>query len=311
MGPGPLSIIDVIIQGRDLILWTAMAAFLSATALEMLDHRDRAIPVAGAGWVLFGVFWLAMFPYFYFEFRSPLEALLSLAGGPLSFYTAYLLVSGRGSILALSRAVGLMGLIYLPATAIEPLRVWLIETVAQQTHFGMELLGYSPGVEEGANGYQSRFAFDGYSTYIVISCTGIGSISIFGGLIASTSAPLRRKVSAFAAAAGVIWILNLARNVFVGLASPLGWFDQSLFVSLTTLLAGDEIVPSYFISHHLISQSLSLVALLGITLLVVRLVPEVVRPLEEVLYILTGDEYDLGDAFGTPTRADGGDAPQR
>jgi len=54
---------------------------------------------------------------------------------------------------------------------------------------------------------------------------------------------------------------------------------------------------SYIVAHNFIAQSLSIVALLGITYLVVRLLPEVFEPLEEVLYILTGTEYDLADAL--------------
>ncbi len=307
MDPVALSVLDVIIQRRDVLIWTSIALFLASVALEATDRRPQAVQVAGVGWGIFGLFWLAMFPFFYFEFHSPLEGFLSLAGGPLSFYTGYLLVSGRDSLLVLSRAVGLMGVLYLPATTIEPLKTLLIETVAVQTHWGMQLFGYNPGIVEAPNGYQSMFGFDGYSTYIVLSCTGIGSISIFGGLVAATNAPLRRKTRAFLVATGVIWVLNIARNVFVGLAASLGWFEAPLFQTLTAVLGSDELLASYFVSHHLISQSLSLVALLGITLLVVRIVPGAVHPLEEVLYVLTGSEYDLEDAFGTPVRADGGD----
>jgi len=289
-------------------VWVAIGAFLLTAALDLAGNRTQARYVGSAAWVLFGVFWLTMVPYFYYDAQSPLQTILSIAGLPLCAYTGYLLYGGRDSLLTLTRAVGLMGIIYLPFTTIEPLKMWLIETVTIQSHMGMQLLGYSPGIEEGMNGYQSRFAFEGYSTYIVLACTGIGSISIFGGLIAAVRAPLRRKLAAFAVAVGVIWILNLARNVFVGLAAPLGWFDYGVFNTITGTLAGEGMRTSFFVSHHLISQTLSIVALVGITLLVVRIVPELFDVLDDLLYILTGDEYDLRADLGMePVMTDGGD----
>lgn len=307
--PLPLVADGILSTGqRDLIVWGAIGAFLVTALLDIADNRREARYVGSAAWVLFGLFWLAMVPYFYYEAQSPLETILSLAGVPLSIYAGYLLYSGRDSLLTLTRAVGLMGVIYLPFTTIAPLKTWLIETVAIQSHMGMELLGYSPGLETGSNGYQSRFAFDGYSTYIVLACTGIGSISIFGGLIAAVDAPLSRKLKAFTLAVGVIWVLNLARNVFVGLAAPLGWFDYGPLESITALFAGEGMRTSFFVAHHVISQTLSIVALVGITLLVVRIVPELFAVLDDLLFILTGDEYDLRSELGfEEVRTDGGD----
>lgn len=283
---------------RNLFVWTAIAAFLATAGLELSGRNRAARTVGAAAWVVFGVFWLLMFPFFYIESKSIIEGFLSLAGLPLCLYTAYLLYSGRDSLLVLSRAVAVMGLLYLPAMTIPAVKVFLIETVARQAHFGMELLGYSPGIETGDNGYQSRFAFGDYSTYIVLSCTGIGSISIFGGAILAVRAPIVRKLKAFALAVGVIWVLNLARNVFVGLAAPLGWFDYPIFHSITRTLAGEDIVTSFYISHHLISQTLSVVALVGITLLVVRVLPELFAVLDEILFVITGTEYDLQSELG-------------
>ncbi|MDF9745423.1 archaeosortase A [Natrinema salsiterrestre] len=297
----------------DVLAWTAIAAFVVAMVLEWLDAPDPARYLAAAAWVVFGVFWLTMVPHYYLEVKSPIQTLLTLAALPLCVYAGYLLLQGRESLLLLSKAIAFMGLIYLPAETIPFVKTWLIETTARQTHFGMELMGHSPGIEEGSNGYQSRFAFDpdvtvtGRTTYIIMSCTGIGSMAIFGGLIASVTASLKRKVTAFAIAVGVIWFLNLVRNVFIGIASPWGWFQQDILVHIATEFMGAPADrTSYIVAHNFIAQSLSIVALLGITYLVVRILPEVLDPLEEVLFILTGTEYDLSDALGEEMRADGG-----
>jgi archaeosortase A (PGF-CTERM-specific) len=50
---------------------------------------------------------------------------------------------------------------------------------------------------------------------------------------------------------------------------------------------------SFFISDRIISQVLAVVVLVGITYLVVREVPELLTVVEDVLYLVTGDEYDL------------------
>ncbi|OLZ41659.1 archaeosortase A [Natrinema saccharevitans] len=314
---GPAALLSMSVGSvplSDALAWTAIGAFVVAAVLQWSGAVDPARYLAAGAWVVFGVFWLTLAPHYYLEVKSPIETLLAVAALPLCVYTGYLLVRGRGSLLLLSKAVAFMGLIYLPVETIPVVKTWLIETTASQTHFGMELLGHSPGLEEGANGYQSRFAFDpeetvtGRTTYIITACTGIGSMAIFGGLIAAVKAPLRRKVPALALAVGVIWFLNLVRNVFIGLASPWGWFQQDFFVTIATEFMGAPADrTSYIVAHNFIAQSLSIVALLGITYLVLRILPEVLEPLEDVLYILTGTEYDLADALGQELRADGGE----
>ncbi|WP_252701378.1 archaeosortase A [Natronosalvus vescus] len=292
------------ISPTDALAWIAIGAFVLAMGLWWRDRTDAARYLAAGAWVVFGIFWLTMAPYYYADAQSPIQTILSLAALPLCTYTGYLLYRGRTSLLLLSKAVALMGIIYLPVETIPFARQWLIETTAAQAHFGMELFGYSPGINEGANGYQSRFDFDpdetvtGRTTYIVLACTGIGSMAIFGGLIAAVKAPLRRKATAFVAAIGVIWFLNLVRNVFIALASPYGWFQyDSLIYITTTFMGAPESRTSFLVAHNFIAQSLSIVALVGITYLVIRILPEVLEPLEEALFVLTGNEYDLADAL--------------
>ena len=298
----------------DALAWISIGTFVLAFTLQWRGVPDAARQVGALAWVLFGLFWLTMAPYYYADAQSPLQTVLSLAALPLCLYTGYLLFQGRDSLLLLSKAVALMGIIYLPAETIPFVRQWLIETVAVQTHWGMELLGHSPGLSPDHDaGYMSRFDFDpdetvtGRTTYIVMACTGLGSIAIFGGLIAAVTAPIRRKLTAFVLAVGIIWILNLSRNVFIGLASPWGWFQYGPLIYVSTEWFGaPESQTSYLVAHNLISQPLAVVALIGITYLVVRILPEVLQPLEEVLFVLTGNEYDLEDAMGQTVRADGG-----
>jgi archaeosortase A (PGF-CTERM-specific) len=159
--------------------------------------------------------------------------------------------------------------------------------------------------------YQSTFWFnDGGHTItytILIACTGIGSMAIFGGLIAATSAPLSRKLRALAVSIPVIYGLNLVRNVFIGLGFGLQQFH--LFPDLVMGLFGttDPYKVSYFVADRVLAQSLSVLALVGVTWVVVRELPEVMVVIEDVLFMATGTEYDLHSALGVGVRADGGD----
>ncbi|PSQ18537.1 archaeosortase A [Halobacteriales archaeon QS_8_69_26] len=313
--PGLLGPLDALAAHSDALAWAVVAAFALGVALEAAERTDAAVWTGAGAWVLFGVFWLSVFPEFALEMRSPIEGTLSLLAVPACLSTAYLLLSGRRSLLVLSRAVAFMGLIYLPVETVPVVRQVLIETVATQTEALMAVVGRHPEVGTGPDyGYRNAFTFVGpdgarRSTYIVTACTGIGSISIFGGLVASVRAPLARRARALAVAVGVVWVLNLCRNAFIAVAYGEQWFQQGVLVGFVTAnVHPDPGYTSYFVADRVVAQTLSVVALVGVTWLVVREVPEVLAVLEEALYALTRRAFDLGATLGvggSPT----GDGP--
>ncbi|HET7323411.1 MAG TPA: archaeosortase A, partial [Halococcus sp.] len=75
---------------------------------------------------------------------------------------------------------------------------------------------------------------------------------------------------------------------------------------MTLFGAEDPYKVSYFIADRIIAQSLSVVALVCIMWVVVHELPEVMVVVEDVLYMITGTEYDLQSALGVGVRADGG-----
>ncbi|WP_435179586.1 archaeosortase A [Halorussus sp. AFM4] len=299
----------------DGLAWFTIGVFAAATALDWYDDdrgRGRARYLAAGAWVLFGVFWAALFPHFAFEQKSFVEGALSLAALPACLYVAYLLVRGRETLFLLSRAVAFMGLIYMPFTMIPPAKEWLIETVAWQGEVVMRTLGYEFRVIQREGTIRGTYFFatedhGDFTVNVLLACTGLGSIAIFGGLIAAVRAPLRRKLRALAVAVPVIWALNLVRVVFITLAFSQQWLQ--VFVEPTMALVGydNPNMVSYFISDRVLAQSLSVVALVGISWVVAREVPELLTVGEDVLYVVTGDEYDLHEAVGTerPVAADG------
>ena len=299
--------------------WLFVALFVGGALLELRD-RDTARPVVVAAWVVFGAYWLALVPYFVVEQRSVIEGLGSILAVPLSLYVGYVLARGRDSLFVLSRAVALMGLVYTPVVALDAVRRPLIETVTVHTELLMNLVGFHPEVADGlyiqsrsgetlriaekTYPYESTFAFyngDIPITYnIAIACTGIGSMAIFVGLIGAVSAPLRRKLRALAVSIPVIYGLNLVRNVFIGVTfgNQLTHFFPDVVMTLFAL--EDEYMVSYIVSDRILAQSASVVALVGITWLVVRELPEVLTIVEDILYLATGREYDLATAFDVP-----------
>jgi archaeosortase A (PGF-CTERM-specific) len=292
----------------DALAWTVVLGFAAAGGIAATGHRRRARYVAAGTWAAFAVFWLAVFPVFAFEMRSFVEGGLSLAAVPLCLHAGYLVARGRDSLLVLSSAVAVMGLVYLPVETVPVVRRVLVETVAAQTDAGIRALGYDPTFTTGPEfGYQNRFVFEDetgheYSTYIVTACTGIGSMAIFGGLIAAVRAPVYRRVITVATAAGIIWVLNVVRNVFIAVAFGDQWFQQDVLVRLVTpAIYDDPHLTSYFVADRVISQVLSVVALVGITLVVVRQVPELLSILDEAVYVCTRRELDLGAALGITT----------
>lgn len=304
--------LDWLHQFSDPLAWLVLATFLVGAALEYVERdRDynRARVFTAGAWVIFAVFWLSLIHYYIIDSKSIIEGLGSIIAVPASLYIGYLLLSGRDSLFVLSRAIAGMGLVFLPFEAFPFLTTVLVETVTRQTEFVMGLLGQTApedfhvvsGTIVGKPDRQNTFLFideTGHRiTYTIrIACTGIGSMAIFGGLVAAIRAPLIRKVRAIAVSIPVIYVLNIIRNVFIGLA----FGQQRLHIAPDLVLwlfsATDPYLVSYLIADRILSQSLAVLTLIGITWLVIRELPEAMVVVEDLLYVVTGSEYDLQSA---------------
>ncbi|MEZ3115630.1 archaeosortase A [Halobaculum sp. MBLA0147] len=304
----------------DLFAWGVVALFLLAAVVEWVGRsrggrRELARRLAAAAWVGFGGFWLVLFPHFAFTQKSYVEGVLSAVAVPACVYVGYLLWQGRDSLFVLSRAVAVMGLVYLPFETIPaitllgldlpaPRRV-LIEVVAAQTGAAMGWLGYHPELLRGPEGYWSTYQFvtDGGHQLrftVLLACTGLGSMAIFVGLAAAVRAPLRRKLTAVAIAVPIIWALNIVRTTFIGIAFGKQYLHVFPDVVLLLFGASDPYKVSFFLSDRVISQVLAVVALIGVTYLVVRRLPELLTVIEDVLYVVTNEEYDLRRELDLP-----------
>ncbi|RAW46613.1 archaeosortase A [Halorubrum sp. 48-1-W] len=311
---GPVPAILSVVPDTFTFAWIVAVLFAVAW---LLDARGYAVgrTLAASTWGLFGLFWLTTVPYFAFEHQSYVESILALVGVPACVYVGYLLYDGRASLFTLTRAVSIMLFIYLPFETIpaftlagvavpEPRRV-LIEIVADQTAVLIDLLGYAPERVANYEGYDAAFAWtleDGHTMRInvVLACTGLGSMAIFGGLVAAVDGPLDRKLRALAVSLPLIYVLNILRTTFITVVAGNQYMQWQPELVLAMFGATDPYRVSFLVSDRIISQLLAVVALIGITYLVARQLPELVGVLEDVLYVLTGEEHDLVETLDLP-----------
>jgi archaeosortase A (PGF-CTERM-specific) len=318
MVPGPVALLDSLGVVTVPLGWLVLALFVAGAVVERSD-RGYARPVLVVAWGLFGLFWLSVIHYFAVDQRSIVEGLGSVLAAPLSVYVGYVLAKGRDSLFVLSRAVAIMGLVYVPVIMLDPLRQPLVEAVTVQTELLINALGFHPEVVDGLTvqgldgetyrisekqyPYESTFVFFGEAdplpiTYtIATACTGIGSMAIFAGLVGAVPAPLGRKLRAFAVSLPVIYALNLVRNVFIAITfgTQMTHVFPDAVIGLFSLES--EYMVSYMVSDRILAQGGSVVALVVITWFVVRQLPEVLVVIEDLAYLATGREYDLAAAL--------------
>jgi exosortase/archaeosortase family protein len=247
----------------DPFAWIVIAGFVIATLVRKRSLFGKDVPVlrprhaATGAWILFAVFWLLLVPHFAFVQKSYIEGVLSAAAVPASLYTAYLVWTEKRDLSTLTQSIALMGLIYVPFLTVAPLQEWLIEATTNNA----------------------------------------GSMSVVSGLITSTNASLSRKLHAAAIAIPVIYLANILRVAFIAVAFGKQWFQVYVQEILFLFGASDPYLVSYFVSDRIISQSLSVVVLVGLVWALLRVVPELFEVVEDVAYIATGNEYQIRQAF--------------
>jgi archaeosortase A (PGF-CTERM-specific) len=293
----------LVLPVTDVLAWVVIAAFLVGALAEWRDRREAARAATVAAWWLFALFWLLLIQHFAFVHRSIVETVLLLIAVPACTYVGWQLWQGRDSLLLVSRGVAYMGVIYLPFLMSTWARGLLIEVVARQTYVVIDALGFdridlAAGDAETGGTLTNTFANDVEGvrdTKVVFACTGIESMAMFGGLIAAVRAPIRRKAIGVLVSVSVIWVLNVARNVFIAVANAYQWFAVGWIEGPVMAAFGlsDPTRVSFFFADRVVSQSLAVLALVGIAWLVARWVPEILEVAEELLYLLTGSEVEL------------------
>jgi archaeosortase A (PGF-CTERM-specific) len=222
------------------------------------------------GLLLFGIFWVALTPYFIStgDYFNAVICLLALPFYAFLGYHEYLSHERKEEVESLKWIVGasfLAGGLYFLFDKIPILSGYLILAVAYQTVGLINLFGYDYGVG-GINyvdnplWYRTNFGeiqvpVEGSSVVIIQSCTAIQSMLIFIAAIYFVQAASKRKWYAFAATVPVIYVLNLIRNVgVIYMMDTLDW--------------------SYQVAHHEIGKTGSFLALIALAAISFKLLPE-------------------------------------
>jgi len=326
----PVAVVDGFFEVgpvTDALAWLVVGLLAAAFVLEWYGRR-RGRSLAGparnlavAGWVVFAFFWLNLVPHFFFVHESFVQGVLTVVAVPGSLYVGLLLRRGRDTLFVLSRAVAVMGLLYLPFETIPAVslaglslpapRQVFIEHTARQTRRFMSLLGYEPALITNSEGHLATFEwFYGPEEQrilitIVLACTGLGSMVIFGGLIAAVRAPLDRKLRALAVSIPLIYALNILRTSFITIVTGNQYMHWAPDLVMTLFGTSIPYRVSFLLSDRVVSQLLAVAALIGITYLVARELPEVLVVIEDLLYVFTGTEYDLRSGLDLPREPTG------
>lgn len=300
----------------DVLAWIVMAFFVAGVIAHRRENLELARRLTAGAWGIFALFWFLLIQHFALVQRSAVEAALVVVAVPSCLYVGWRLLQGRDSLLTLSRAIAFMTIIYLPFETSELARGFLIEAVAYQTAAVMDWIGLAGGVEHVQDPspdstLMNTFFFPetGRASRLVFQCTGIGSIAIFGGLIAAVDAPKRKKALAAVVSIGIIWVLNIGRNVFIAVANGYQWFAGTWVESPVMFLFGlsDPARVSFFVADRVISQGLAVFVLVAIAWFVSRWVPELLDIGEELLSVLFGRDVQLRP----PEKATDGGEPKR
>jgi len=253
------------------LLWLSLILLLVSSLIY--PNRETIAKYTGmAGWSLFGLFWTLMTPTFLFGKDSLIEGFGCLIAFPIGIFFAYLTYKERLNVLyRLGRGMSIMGLIYFPISWIEPLRQYIMELVAIQTVYIVELLFGQPLeiLQSTKSDFMTRIYYVSdpgggpLFTHIELACTGLGSIAIVVGVISILKEPIKQRLVAGILASILIYIFNLLRTVFITAAFGGQWFQyfESPIMSFTGYQ--DPRIASFFIADKVISQSLSVVVLVS------------------------------------------------
>ncbi|MCS7118576.1 MAG: archaeosortase A [Archaeoglobaceae archaeon] len=238
---------------------------IASTALvPMIFYVLKYNRVLGAlGWVIFATASLIKG----FEFLNSADyynSILFLISGLFFLILSKSVISSRSRVMVEVTSFSVLSCaIYFPFVFFEFLNTFIIEKTAYLSSQLGNVLGF-PIIVEGR-----VLELNESYVEIILPCTAIESISLFTGATLGIKAESSRKIKAFLISVPVIYFLNLLRNLFVLLSFSYSWFGEN----------------SFYIAHNLISKILATFALIIITYVVFRVLPE----LAELIYSLKNE----------------------
>jgi archaeosortase A (PGF-CTERM-specific) len=128
---------------------------------------------------------------------------------------------------------------------------------------------------------------NGFRTEIILACTGIQSIAIMLGVAWGVPSTARQKLAGFLLVFPTIYILNIARNVFVITAYSEQWFPY-----LPAIAGNGEFgYESFFWAHNVMAELGALIFLVALAYALFLILPEL-GTLADSLYRLYRGEVE-------------------
>ncbi|MDL2261230.1 archaeosortase A [Methanimicrococcus sp. OttesenSCG-928-J09] len=256
------------------LLWFSVALMVAALLLK--KDNKLAEMICGAGWLIFGFYWITLIPYYYakadytnivltlllFSFCAILAHFIARAfrnqtrRNQPKHEEAVALNNKVDLMFDLTKLIAVVCIIYMPFSLFTPLNHLIIETVATQTVNILNFLGYSATLVA-----YNTIAYNGIMVTVILACTAIESIAFFTGLIlAVPDNSAKKKTIAFLLTVPVIYFSNLLRNIFIVAAYGDLWFGPN----------------SFEIAHHYIAKAGSGIALIILAYITMKLLPNLI-----------------------------------
>lgn len=216
-----------------------------------------------AGWGCIVLYLISEVPRYLSE-NNLLYPSITVLSIPFLIITGKYLLQNDKRALSLSRAAAVAFLIYVPFAYIPALGDWLIALVTSEVYTILNLLG-----QDVTRISWNTISRNGFRTEIILACTGIQSIAIMLGVVASVPTTTRQKIISFLLIVPTIYILNLLRNVGVISAYTGQWFPY-----LPEIAGNGEFgYESFFWAHNIIAELLALLFLIWIVYTLFRIIP--------------------------------------
>lgn len=230
---------------------------------------------------------LFVFSYYsWVEQQSLVQSGLSLMSGVLTLFILYFIIKDKISVKHLSIFITISSGLLLLFYTISVAQTTLIKHVAGGTSLFIELIGYDVILEPSENGMYIVFLENNLRTEIIMACTGIGSIALFTGFISSLDTlSLQMKIILISISSGLIYILNIIRNVFIAGAYGGQWFH--IYPEYVGMIFGrsDDWV-SFYIADRIISQIGAVIVMILFTIGIINILNEETKLINECVDII-------------------------
>jgi len=261
-----------------------LMAFLAFIVFLLAGSRKKYAAITG--WTLIVINLLIEVPGYLTldNFLYPAIAVLSL---PFLAITIRELLADNPLVMQLSNAAAVGTLIYVPFAFIPLFRDALISIVVQQVVWLLHILGRDAQLE-GWN----IIMRNGFSTEIILACTGITAMAILLGVAAgSRDLSVKQGVYAFLIVVPTIYILNILRVAGVIIAWSDQWFAYLPDPTGTTEFGAGY--ASFFWAHNVFAEILSLVVLIVIAFGLFRIIPGLADFARDLVDLYVGEVRSL------------------